>query len=86
MKKISVVIFVFLLTFTMTACGKSHNSHNEKALFDLGIEVTKTMQEVVYSDEYISLYAAIEFEDEITPGKKIRIRGDFYKNKHPGMR
>ena len=65
MKKISIVVFVFLLTLAMTACGESHNSHNEEALFNLGIEVTKTMQEMVYSDEYISLYAAIEFEDEI---------------------
>lgn len=65
MKKISIVIFAFLLTFAMTACGKSHNSYNEEALFDLGIEVTKTMQEMVYSDEYISFYTSIEFEDEI---------------------
>ena len=65
MKKFSIVIFVFLLVLAMTACGKSHNSHYEEVLFDLGIEVTKTMQEMVYSDEYISLYAAIEFEDEI---------------------
>lgn len=65
MKKFSIVIFVFLLTFAMTACNKSHSSYNEEALFDLGIEVTKTMQEMVYSDEYISLYADIEFEDEI---------------------
>lgn len=65
MKKFSIVIFAFLLALTMTACGKNHNSHNEEALFDLGIEVTKTMQEMVYSDEYISLYTAIEFEDEI---------------------
>lgn len=65
MKKFSIVIFAFLLVLAMTACGKSHNSHYEEALFDLGIEVTKTMQEMVYSDEYISLYAAIEFEDEI---------------------
>lgn len=65
MKKFSIVIFVFLLTFAMTACYKSHSSYNEEALFDLGIEVTKTMQEMVYSDEYISLYADIEFEDEI---------------------
>ncbi len=62
MKKFSIVILVFLLALTMTACGKSHN---EEALIDLGLEVTKTMQEMVYSDEYISLYAAIEFEDEI---------------------
>lgn len=65
MKKFSIVIFVFLLVLAMTACGKSHNSHYEEVLFDLGIEVTKTMQEMVYSDEYISLYTAIEFEDEI---------------------
>ena len=65
MKKFSIVIFVFLITFAMTACNKSHSSYNEEALFDLGIEVTKTMQEMVYSDEYISLYADIEFEDEI---------------------
>lgn len=65
MKKISIVILVFLLTLAMTACGKSYNSHNEEALFDLGLEVTKTMQEMVYSDEYISLYAIIKFEDEI---------------------
>lgn len=65
MKKFSIVIFAFLLVLAMTACGKSHNSHYEEALFDLGIEVTKTMQEMVYSDEYISLYTAIEFEDEI---------------------
>ncbi len=65
MKKFSIVIFAFLLALFMTACGKSHNSHNEEALFDLGIEVTKTMQEMVYSDAYISLYTAIEFEDEI---------------------
>ena len=65
MKKCSIVIFAFLLAFAMTACGKSHNSHYEEVLFDLGIEVTKTMQEMVYSDEYISLYTAIEFEDEI---------------------
>ena len=65
MKKFSIIIFAFLLALAMTACGKSHNSHNEEALFDLGIEVTKTMQEMVYSDEYISLYTAIEFEDEI---------------------
>ena len=25
-------------------------------------------------------------EDETAQGKKIRIRSDFYKNKHPGMR
>ncbi len=65
MKKFSIIIFAFLIALAMTACGKSHNSHNEEALFDLGIEVAKTMQEMVYSDEYISLYAAIEFEDEI---------------------
>lgn len=65
MKKISIVIFTFLLALAMTACGKSHNSHNEEALFDLGIEVAKTMQEMVYSDEYISLYTVTEFEDEI---------------------
>ena len=65
MKKFSIVIFAFLLVLAMTACGKSHNSHYEEALIDLGIEVTKTMQEMVYSDEYISLYTAIEFEDEI---------------------
>lgn len=65
MKKFSIIIFAFLLALAMTACGKSHNSHNEEALFDLGIEVTKTMQEMTYSDEYISLYATIEFEDEI---------------------
>ena len=65
MKKFSIFVFVFLLTFTMTACDKSYNSYNEEALFDLGIEVTKTMQEMVYSDEYISLYTSIEFEDEI---------------------
>ena len=62
MKKFSIVIFAFLMALAMTACGKSHN---EEALFDLGIEVTKTMQEMIYSDEYISLYTAIEFEDEI---------------------
>ena len=65
MKKYSIVIFAFLLVLAMTACGKSHNSYNDEALFDLGIEVTKTMQEMTYSDEYISLYATIEFEDEI---------------------
>ena len=65
MKKFSIIIFAFLIALAMTACGKSHNSHNEEDLFDLGIEVTKTMQEMVYSDEYISLYTAIEFEDEI---------------------
>lgn len=62
MKKFSIVIFAFLMALAMTACGKSHN---EEALFDLGIEVTKTLQEMIYSDEYISLYTAIEFEDEI---------------------
>ncbi len=65
MKKFSILIFAFLLTLTMTACGKSQNPYNEEALFDLGIEVTKTMQEMVYSDEYISFYTSIEFEDEI---------------------
>lgn len=65
MKKISIVIFAFLLTIAMTACGKSHNSYSKESLFDLGIEVTKTMQEMVYSEEYISLYSAVEFKDEI---------------------
>ena len=65
MRKFSIVILACLLILTMTACGQSRNSDNEVALFDLGIEVTKTMQEMVYSDEYISLYSAVEFEDEI---------------------
>ena len=65
MKKFSIIIFAFLLALAMTACGKSHNSHNEEALFDLGIEVTKTMQEMVYSDEYISLCSVDKFGDEI---------------------
>ena len=65
MKKFSIVILISLLTLAMTACGKGHNSYNEKALFDLGIDVAKTMQEMVYSDEYCSLYADFEFEDEI---------------------
>lgn len=65
MKKFSIVILAFLLTLAMIACGKSQNSRNEEALFDLGVEVTETMQEMVYSNAYISLYPAIEFEDEI---------------------
>ena len=65
MRKFSIVILACLLILTMTACGQSRNFDNEEALFDLGIEVTKTMQEMVYSDEYISLYSAVEFEDEI---------------------
>ena len=65
MRKFSIVILACLLILTMTACGQSRNSDNEETLFDFGIEVTKTMQEMVYSDEYISLYTTVEFEDEI---------------------
>lgn len=65
MKKLSIVIFVLLLSLVMTACANNSISHNKEELYDLGIEVTKTMQEMVYSDEYISLYTAVEFEDEI---------------------
>ena len=57
MKKFNIVIITLLLAFAMTACNKDSNSYNKEALFDLGIEVTKTMQEMVYSDEYISFYA-----------------------------
>lgn len=66
MKKFSILIFFLLLTLAITACGKSDDFHNEEeALFDLGLEVTKTMQEIVYSEEYVSLYAPIEFGEEI---------------------
>lgn len=65
MKKIFVLVLTFLLVVTMTACGKGSKSNHEEALLDLGIEVTKTMQEMVYAEEYISIYASNAFADEI---------------------
>ena len=65
MKKFSIVIFALLLTFAMSACNKSDNSYDQEALFDLGIEVAKTMQEMVYTDEYLSFYTSVGFKDEI---------------------
>lgn len=65
MKRFGILILVVLLAFAMIGCGKEHNAQNEDALYDLGIEVAKTMQEMVYSQEYISLYTSVEFEEEI---------------------
>lgn len=69
MKKISIIIFAFLLILVIAACGKDSVSQNKEDLYDLGIEVTKTMQEMVYSDDYISAFSTVEFEDEIVKFK-----------------
>lgn len=65
MKKLLAMVMSLLLIITLTACGNNSISHNEEKLYNLGIEVTKTMGEMACSDDYISLYTSIEFDDEI---------------------
>lgn len=66
MKKLRILILTVLLIFSTTACDTIHTTNNTEALLDLGLEVTKTMQEMVYAEEYISLYTTSNtFADEL---------------------
>lgn len=73
MKKFRVIVSSVMVIFSVTACGGEKASDNKADLLELGLEVAEIMQEMVYSDEYISAFTNSEYAEEIE-----RFRADDY--------
>lgn len=65
MKRLGVIVLSVILVLSVIACKGEKAADNKSALLELGLEVTEAMREMVYSDEYISVFIDDEYADEI---------------------